>query len=128
MSENLQRIASLSAREKRVLLAQLLQEKARKSQSSSPLSYIERSLWLLYQLAPENAAYNVRFAARLRSGVDIEALRCAFQALMDRHPVLRSTYSARNGEPIRQIHEHFTIPFEQRDTSACSEEELEEQL
>lgn len=128
MSNNPKRTARLSAEEKRALLAQLLQEKARKSRSSSPLSYIERSLWLLYQLAPESAAYHVAFAARIRSQVDIEALRGAFQALMDRHPVLRSTYSAGNGGPIRQIHEHFTIPFEQRDVSDWSEEELKEQM
>ena len=34
------------------------------------LSYGQRALWFLYQLAPESAAYNMLYIARLRNDVD----------------------------------------------------------
>src|SRR6516225_8733034 len=50
-----------------------------------PLSHSQRSVWFLHQLAPESSAYNVGFAVRVRSSIDVPALRRAFQELMARH-------------------------------------------
>ena len=102
MSDPSQRIAGLSPAEKRALLAQLLRKKAGRSKSVYPLSYNQQGIWFLYQLAPESTVYNVTFAARIRSDLDIPALRRAFQALVDRHPSLRTTFSV---APANQFNE-----------------------
>jgi acyl carrier protein len=39
------------------------------------LSYGQRALWLVQQLAPESTAYNVSIAVRIQGGVDLHALR-----------------------------------------------------
>src|SRR5271169_1495204 len=129
MSNTAQRIADLSPGEKRALLAKLLrQELLRKAASESssfqPLSYNQQGIWFLYQLAPESMVYNVNFAARIRSEVDIAALRRAFQALVDRHPALRTTFHMRSGRPVQQIHQQLEVHFEETDATAWDSEVL----
>lgn len=62
-------------------ILQLLREGVHTSRSY-PLSQGQRGLWFLYHLAPESAAYNFAFTARIRSDLDVPALRRAFQAMI----------------------------------------------
>src|SRR5271156_7092602 len=128
MSNPSQRIADLSPGEKRVLLGKLLRKEACETQSFQPLSYNQQGIWFLYQLAPESMVYNVNFAARIRSEVDIPALRRAFQALVDRHPALRTTFSVRSGKPAQRVHQGAKVHFEELDASTWSRSEMEPRL
>ena len=120
--------ADLSPNEKRALLAQLLRKKVSGSKSFYPLSDNQQGIWFLCQFAPESSIYNVSFAARIRSDVDIPAFRRAFQALVDRHPSLRTTIAVRSGKPVQQIHEHQTVHFEETDASTWRGDELQTRL
>ncbi|MBF2047252.1 MAG: hypothetical protein IGS54_07795 [Elainella sp. C42_A2020_010] len=89
-----------------------------------PLSQGQWGLWFLYRLAPESAAYNVAFTARVRSQVNIAALQRACQALVDRHPTLRTTYGQEDAEPFQEIHAAQPLDFEQIDAATWDEETL----
>jgi hypothetical protein len=128
MSNASQRIADLSPEERRALLAKLLRKEANESQSLQPLSYNQQGIWFLYQLAPESRVYNVNFAARIRSDLDIPALRRAFQALVDRHPALRTTFCVRSGKPAQRVHPHLAVHFVETDASAWDSEVLKTRL
>lgn len=128
MSQTSQRRADLSPNEKRTLLAQLLRKKVRGSKSFYPLSDNQQGIWFLCQFAPESSIYNVSFAARIRSEVDIPAFRRAFQALVDRHPSLRTTIPVHSGKPVQQIQEHQPVHFEEADVSTWREDELQTRL
>src|ERR1700686_2277523 len=128
MSSPSQRIADLSSGEKRALLAQLLRKQAGGEKSLYPLSYNQQGIWFLYQLAPESAVYNVNFAARIASDLNIPALRRGLQRLVDRHPSLRTTFPARSGKPVQQVHNHQKIHFEEVDGSTWSEDDLKARL
>jgi natural product biosynthesis luciferase-like monooxygenase protein len=93
-----------------------------------PLSYGQRALWFLQQLAPQSVAYNGMLAVRIYSDVDVAALRRAFQALTDRHRSLRTTYTVHNGQPVQQVHEHLPVYFEPVDAGTWSETELNNRL
>ena len=121
-------IADLSPSEKRALLAELLRKKANQSQPFHPLSDNQQGIWFLCQLAPESSVYNVSFAGHIRDEVDAAALRRAFQALVDRHPSLRTTITVQSGKPVQQIHEHHPVYFEETDASAWREDELQTRL
>ena len=127
-SSTSQRIADLSPGEKRALLAELLRKKAGQSASSHPLSYNQQGIWFLCQLAPESSVYNVNFAARISAEIDISALRRAFQALVDRHPALRTTFPVRCGKPIQRVHEAQKVHFQEVECSSWSPEELNTRL
>ena len=128
MSDPSQRIVGLSPVEKRALLKQLLRKKAERSKSVFPLSYNQQGIWFLYQLAPQSTIYNVTFSARICSDLDIAALRGAFQALIDRHPSLRTTFFLAAGSPVQQVHQHREVHFAQTDAAAWSDDELKAAL
>jgi amino acid adenylation domain-containing protein len=121
-------IADLSPNEKRALLAQLLRKKVSGSKSIHPLSDNQQGIWFLCQFAPESSIYNVSLAARIRSDLDIPAFRRAFQALVDRHPSLRTTIAVHSGKPVQQIHEHQAVHFEEIDASTWRGDELQTRL
>ncbi|MEM9089166.1 MAG: amino acid adenylation domain-containing protein [Cyanobacteria bacterium P01_F01_bin.53] len=146
---------NLSPEAKRALLAKLLEKKAQqealqktvKQEASSqtpspeephkgteprlntplPLSYGQRALWFLYQSDRTNTAYNVSIPARIRSTVNVNALKQAFQDLGDHHPTLRTTFTVNTGstdeaEPCQTIHSTLPVSFKQVDSTGWSEE------
>ena len=128
MSTTSQRIASLSPAEKRALLAELMRKKAEQSVSVHPLSYNQQGIWFLHQIAPESTVYNVNFAARISSELDVAALQRAFQDLVDRHPSLRTTFSVDIGKPVQRVHQHQQVHFEQTDYAGWGDDKLKTRL
>src|SRR5438067_2088609 len=53
------------------------------------LSFAQERQWFLWQLDPHSAAYHVPTALRLRGALDLSALQHSFDALLERHEVLR---------------------------------------
>ena len=68
-----------------------------------PLSFAQQRLWLLDQLEPGSAVYNMPFAVRLRGAVEPALLERVFAAIVRRHEVLRTTFGERNGQPLQVI-------------------------
>jgi amino acid adenylation domain-containing protein len=68
-----------------------------------PLSPGQKALWFLERLAPEAAAYNIAAAARVSGDLDVAALRHALVRLVERHPSLRTTFPALQGEPVQRV-------------------------
>ncbi|MGA9770376.1 MAG: amino acid adenylation domain-containing protein [Blastocatellia bacterium] len=93
-----------------------------------PLSYGQKSLWFMNQMSPESGALNIPIAARIRSELDIAALKRAFQALYDRHRSLRVTFTVRDGRPVQRVRDGAELLFEEEDASSWSPTELEERL
>jgi amino acid adenylation domain-containing protein len=96
--------------------------------SSSLLSHGQQALWFLHQVTPDSSAYNLSFAARILSGVDIPALQRSLQIVLDRHPSLRATFSTVKGEVVQTIHEQAAVSFEQVDATEASDDWLKDQL
>ena len=96
---------------KREQLARALRKRASEQVTVAPLSPGQKALWFLYQSAPESPAYHVAFSARMRSAPDVEALRRSFQALVDRHPLLRATFRTRNGQVVQEIAGYREVAF-----------------
>ncbi|HEY0606501.1 MAG TPA: AMP-binding protein, partial [Herpetosiphonaceae bacterium] len=86
-----------------------------------PLSYGQRALWFLQQIAPESPAYTIARAVRIGAAtIDEAALRRAFQALVDRHPALRTTIHQDHGALVQQVQPAMTVAFEEEDAGAWS--------
>lgn len=117
-------VAHLSPEEKRALLKRLLAERAATGAGDYPLSYGQRALWFLQQLQPENVAYNVSVAVRLRPGLDFAALQQAFDQLVVRHPALRTRFPERDGEPIQRVMPPSPVQIRVVDATGLSEEAL----
>jgi amino acid adenylation domain-containing protein/non-ribosomal peptide synthase protein (TIGR01720 family) len=101
---------------------------AREKVAEYPLSQGQQALWFLHQMSPQSAAYNIARAVRIHSAVDTQALRRALQALVDRHPAMRTTFASPQGDPIQQVHDHAEVALQEEDASRWSERALEERL
>ena len=93
-----------------------------------PLSYGQRSLWFLYQLAPLSGTYNVPSAVRIRSALDLGALRRALQRVVARHDSLRTTFLLDGGEPFQQVNEKLEVSLLEIDVSSWNDELLNDYL
>jgi natural product biosynthesis luciferase-like monooxygenase protein len=102
---------------------------AENATAEHPLSYGQRSLWFLRQLAPDDTAYNLAHAVRVRSELNVRALRKAFQQLIDRHPCLRTTFdTTQGGAPVQRVHDYAEVCFQEIDAVTYTEGELSEYL
>ncbi|MBK5007741.1 non-ribosomal peptide synthetase [Pseudomonas sp. S32] len=68
-----------------------------------PQSLAQNRLWLLWQLQPQSAAYNIPAGLVLRGELDEHALQAALQALVERHESLRTVFSEAGGQPLQHI-------------------------
>ncbi len=123
-----QSLAALSLAERRMLLAELLQERATQAATVFPLSYGQRGLWFLYQMDRRSPAYNVCYPSRIRSPLDLAAFRRSVQTLVDRHPCLRTTFEERDGALVQRVHEQPPLPLVVTDASGWSDEEVRARL
>jgi amino acid adenylation domain-containing protein len=67
------------------------------------LSFAQQRLWFLDQLEGKSATYNIPAAVRFEGKLDQQALLLSFQALVQRHESLRTTFPTQNGAPVVQI-------------------------
>ncbi len=95
--------------------------------SEHPLSHGQKALWFQYQVNPASI-YNMVYAVRIRAMVDFPKMKAAFQLLVDRHPVLRSTFAVRDGEPVQLIHPRMDVFFKIEDVSSLDEESIQNRL
>ena len=93
-----------------------------------PLSYGQRALWFLYQLEPENSAYNIVGAAQIHGNLDSQSLRRAFQQLVDRHASLRTTFSAGENGPVQKVEKYAEACFREIDASDLNDARLNQHL
>ncbi|MER8187947.1 amino acid adenylation domain-containing protein, partial [Kitasatospora sp. NPDC094015] len=70
-----------------------------------PASYAQQRLWFLDQWAPQRATYTVPYRFRLTGALDAAALEAALSAVVDRHEVLRTTFTGVDGVPFQVVGE-----------------------
>jgi amino acid adenylation domain-containing protein len=67
-----------------------------------PLSYAQERQWILWQLEPTSAAYNMPIALRVKGKFDLIALEESFNNLTSRHDVLRTSF-VEEGTGVYQV-------------------------
>jgi len=92
---------------------------------SVPLSFAQQRLWVLMQLEPDGAAYNLPVALRLSGTLDVSALERSVNELVRRHEVLRTTVELIDGQPAQVVSpaSTMTVPVVTLDHLTGSERE-----
>jgi amino acid adenylation domain-containing protein len=93
-----------------------------------PLSFAQQRLWFLNQLEPSLLAYNISKAIRLTGQLNVAALEQAFNEIVRRHEVLRSTFHTVEGRPILVIAPSFTSGLPVVDLTHLHEAERETEV
>jgi amino acid adenylation domain-containing protein/non-ribosomal peptide synthase protein (TIGR01720 family) len=108
--------------QRRALLEQLLNEESAQDKAVEairpcghagpyPMSFAQERLWFLDQLSPGNPFYNVQVAIRHRGPLEPAMLERAFDAVVERHAVLRTVFALRDGSPVQTVLPTLRIPL-----------------
>jgi amino acid adenylation domain-containing protein/non-ribosomal peptide synthase protein (TIGR01720 family) len=73
--------------------------------------------------------YTIHMTDPVNKSIDIPAFEQAWQHLLDRHPVLRTSFVWEGlDEPLQIVHRHVKVPMHQEDLRGQSEDEQDERL
>lgn len=92
-----------------------------------PMSFAQQRLWFLYRLMPDNPFYNMPVAMRLQGRLDRSALQQAFQSIVNRHEILRTTFTTINAQPVQIIAPRVQVEMSIVDLRGVSDLEAEVQ-
>ena len=78
-----------------------------------PASFAQQRLWFLDQLDPNQSVYNMVYAVRFETPLDLAVLEKSLNEIVRRHESLRTTFTSIDGQPMQVIktHRDFTLPL-----------------
>ncbi|NJP06797.1 MAG: hypothetical protein HC837_14875 [Chloroflexaceae bacterium] len=79
------------------------------------LSFNQMRFWTFQMARPNDSFYNVHQRFQIIGALNPTALEHSFNALIERHEVLRTTFPLVNGQPVQAIADHSTITLDIRD-------------
>jgi amino acid adenylation domain-containing protein len=93
-----------------------------------PLSRGQKALWFLQQLDPASAAYNVARALRIRSPINLDAVRQTIQWAVDRQPALRTTFADSPNGPVHRVQPHLPALFQIEQAAGWTPDQLNQRI
>src|ERR1044072_9354751 len=97
-------------------------------ESIYPLTPMQHGMLFHCLYAPESNVYFDQFTCML-DGVDVEAFRQAWQKVMDRHAVLRTSFIwERRDQPLQVVQRRVKLQLAQHDWRGLDESQQQEQL
>jgi len=90
-----------------------------------PLSYGQQQLWLVDQLVPEAPVYNECVTIHLPGPLDVAAFECAFNDIVRRHEIWRTTFPTIDGQPVQHVHPYSARTLPLIDLTALQTEDRE---
>ncbi len=101
----------------------------RDGETAFPLSFSQQQLWILDQLEGRGSAtYIESFARRITGFIDKRALTRSLNEIIRRHEILRTSFSAVDGEPTQIVSDVVPFPLEQVDLRSAKESDRTAEL
>ena len=79
--------------------------------SPAPLSFAQQQLWLMDQMKPGNAAYNIPISLRLTRKLYVAVLEKSLNEIVRRHEALRTTFDTVDGQPAEIVAPFGVVPL-----------------
>ena len=82
-----------------------------------PLSFNQQQFWLLDQVSPNRATYNVSTGLKIDGPLDLKKLQDVVDCLVDRHEILRTNVVTTTASAVQVISPSLSIPVRVADLS-----------
>lgn len=92
-----------------------------------PLAFAQQRYWLIDQLDPGTAAYNISFGLRVKGNLNVEALTRSLHEIVRRHEPLRTAFFTVDGIPMQRICPPSNVPVPFIDLRPLSIEQQQEE-
>jgi amino acid adenylation domain-containing protein len=124
MSDLLKRLENLSPEKRELVLQKLKQQQSKTSNNQKqqklslisvpreediPLSFAQTRLWFLAQFDQENSPYHVPIFWQIKGSLNLNALEQAIAEMINRHEILRTTFSVVNESPVQVINPPYQL-------------------
>ncbi|RYZ45987.1 MAG: non-ribosomal peptide synthetase, partial [Myxococcaceae bacterium] len=107
----------------------LLQQAGSDVEDLYPLSPTQQGMLFHTLLAPDSAAYFEQLSWTITSALDEPAFLRAWEACLQRHTILRSSFHWEGlPTPLQVVHSRVELPFEQLDWSTLSEADQQHRI
>ncbi len=93
-----------------------------------PLSYQQEEFWFLCYLLPDSVNFDMLHSMPLTGALEVTALERAFNEVIRRHEVLRTTFRNSSAGPVQSIHEHTNRDLPLVDLHELAKDLREEEL
>ncbi len=90
-----------------------------------PLSFAQKRLWFLNQLAPDDTSYNILTGVRIEGPLDRWALERSIGDIVQRHESLRTCFISVQGEPHQVIQEEAKFEWEVVNVNLGANDEIQ---
>ncbi len=80
-----------------------------------PVSSPQKRLYILQQLDPDGAGYNMSFASPIDEDMELSRIEETFRKLIDRHESLRTSFHLVDKNPVQKVHPfvEFSVHYEE---------------
>ena len=93
-----------------------------------PLSFSQEHQWFIEQFNPNSPLYNLPNIVRMKGHLNIDALEKSFTEIVNRHEVLRATFTLLDGQPVQMFSPPQSLTLPILDLSHLNEEDREYQF
>ncbi len=93
----------------------------------APLSFAQQRIWFMAQIDPDSVAYNMYNVIHLNGPLQVAALEQSFNAVVDRHPSLRTIFPTVDGQPTPQVTATLKLTIPLIEVAASTDEDLLQQ-
>ena len=106
------------------------QQKIKRQADNVPceLSFGQEQLWLIHELNPQSAAYNMPKLISLKGQLDLNALEKTLNSILARHEILRTNYLLTDGVPKAFVRDASSVNLQMVDLSVIASDEREKKL
>lgn len=81
----------------------------RRRDTPIPLSFSQERVWFLQQLDPTSLAYNFQTLLQFSGPLNTRALHAALRTLVERHEILRTSFTSQNGVATQCVHDSLDV-------------------
>jgi amino acid adenylation domain-containing protein len=139
MNDLTRRLAKLPPEKRKLLQQKILQQRQQDYARSTviprrgvdgpaPLSLAQRRLWFLHRFEPENITYHIPLVLKLKGVLNVADLEKAISLVVERHEVLRTTFSEINGDPVQIVQPFHSFTLDIRDAPASDVNNLAKKI
>ncbi|MBV9788832.1 MAG: amino acid adenylation domain-containing protein, partial [Chloroflexi bacterium] len=92
-----------------------------------PASFAQERLWIIEQMVPNTATYNLPVAIRMQGALDVAVLQASLSAIVARHETLRTIFATEDNQLVQVVVPELPLHLEQIDLSAAERAQREDQ-
>jgi 3-oxoacyl-(acyl-carrier-protein) synthase/acyl carrier protein len=82
------------------------------SQTPSPISGVQRSMWLTWQMQPESTAYNLVNHFLIKGEFDLKRFKAAVKTVVERHEILRTRFEPSGEFAVQVVNESASFGWQ----------------